>query len=251
MFVIAWWLIFFAPFDIFWKLCNELPFLEFIFKLFYAIEAGHTITIYGMDLVIWNTHPIIGYKIKNSSFMCLLCGTVSGFGGYFFGDWLGLYRNPSFVISKSPALFLRDRHAASYFYRSFSLSLLYYCLINPSGRMPWIGAFEKVDARLVIVSIQIIHECVTYVSHNFDIFAVIADTFAFEVNSNPNTNHEVNHKPKDIDIVRNESIVEKTHFMNNQHGTENSVKESNVTSMKEESEVITASKLTHRKKNSQ
>ena len=243
MFVVAWWLTFFAPFDLFWKFCDEFPFIEFVFKLFYAIEAGHAITIYGMDLAIWNSNPMIGYKIKNSSFMCLLCGTLSAYGGHFLGDWLGVYRDPSFTISTTPALFLNNRHAASYFYRSLSLSLLYYCLINPSGRMPWSGQFEKVDARLVIVSIQILHICATYVSHNFDVFALMADVFAFEVNSNANIQTNV----KDTHTVHNDTKNEKAH-VNSQPMKNNIISEPIANGHKIGSDVNSAAKLTQRKK---
>eukprot|EP01041_Mallomonas_annulata_P010564 gene10564-22042_t len=195
--LLAWWLTFFCPFDLYWSLVANNP----VFKVFcehgLAISGSHAVTSWGMDKAIWNVYHVNAYKLKDSVLTCLFCGTLSGCGGGLLGDWLGFLRNPSFTISSTPAIFsLLNKRAPSTITRCFCMALSYYCLLNPSGYLPWTTALTKEDCHMVICIMQLLHTFLCTFSSDLDLFGYLAESCAIVIHpdlpNSPKKSQETN-----------------------------------------------------------
>ena len=82
--LIIWWLIFLSPYDIFYRTLKSSKILIFAIKIGSAISAGHAVTSWGVDKVLWNTFHLNSERIRASLLTCILCGTLSGNYKYLF-----------------------------------------------------------------------------------------------------------------------------------------------------------------------
>eukprot|EP00607_Mallomonas_marina_P006031 CAMPEP_0182430424 /NCGR_PEP_ID=MMETSP1167-20130531/40416_1 /TAXON_ID=2988 /ORGANISM="Mallomonas Sp, Strain CCMP3275" /LENGTH=246 /DNA_ID=CAMNT_0024615499 /DNA_START=318 /DNA_END=1058 /DNA_ORIENTATION=- len=181
-FLLAWWLTFFSPFDAYWNFTKSFPIIIDGYQLGAAISSGVAVTAWGMDKAIFNEYSASPHKIRDSVLTCLLCGTFSSCGGGIVGDWLGFYRIPSFTCTATPTIFSSSKkRALSAVCKSFVMSVIYYILMNPSGYLPWEPSMSKGACHLVIVLLQVLNYTMLSVSTSLDLYAAIAETFAFVV----------------------------------------------------------------------
>eukprot|EP01041_Mallomonas_annulata_P009597 gene9597-19949_t len=181
----AYLLTFFCPFDIYWNLfCKGFfyKYYYFILSLVCAIEYGHYITSAGMDKAISNSFHLNPNKLKDSVLTNILCGTLCPYGGYLLADWLGIFRTPSFTITSTPGIFsLENKRATSGLVRSFCLAVLYYCLINPSGYLPWKLTLSKEDCHVIIILLQLLHAVLIAISPVLDMYGHLAEACAIVI----------------------------------------------------------------------
>jgi uncharacterized membrane protein YeiH len=85
---VAWWLIFFCPMDIFFKVIDYSTSAVFLIGLVAAVSSGHAVTSWGVDKAAFNTFHVNYERISQSSFVCIGCGTLSGSGGGLIADAL-------------------------------------------------------------------------------------------------------------------------------------------------------------------
>lgn len=79
--LVAWWLTFFSPFDIYYKAVEKIPFFLFFVGIFSAISGGHAVTSWGVDKAISNAFHVNHVRISQSVLTCIACGTFSASGG--------------------------------------------------------------------------------------------------------------------------------------------------------------------------
>lgn len=84
----AWWLIFFCPMDIVFRVVDYSTSTTFLIGLVAAISSGHAVTSWGVDKAAFNTFHVNYERISQSSFVCIGCGTLSGSGGGLIADAL-------------------------------------------------------------------------------------------------------------------------------------------------------------------
>lgn len=161
--LLAWWLTFFCPFDLFWKfLSHSNVFKEgflIIVELGSCISYAHAITSWGMDKAIF---PEKGFhneaatlKISRSFFTCLLCGTLSSCGGGLLVDWLGWTGRRAGESLKIFQLYRDGYSGTATLNKSFWLALLYYCLLNVDNNVPWQLQLSPHQGHLAISCISI------------------------------------------------------------------------------------------------
>jgi hypothetical protein len=173
--LLVWWLIFFSPFDIFYRLLNSSKLLITCIKFGAAISSGHAVTSWGADKALWNTFHVNSERIKASLLTCILCGTLSGCGGGMLGDLFDLYypaERKSMLVSKGLGFYrIRTSSVLANMSRSCLCAILYYSMINPSGYFYW-GSdyFSKEVAHFYIISLQLLHVLVTSTDPAINIF---------------------------------------------------------------------------------
>ena len=86
--LVAWWLTFFSPFDIYHKVITRVPLCLFIVGLFASVSGGHAVTSWGVDKALNNAFHVNHVRISQSFLTCLACGTLSASGGGFLADAL-------------------------------------------------------------------------------------------------------------------------------------------------------------------
>lgn len=160
--LLAWWLTFFFPFDLYWLSIQRLPSLYFAIRIGSAISSGHAVTSWGVDKAMYNTFHLNHVRISESLFTLVLCGALSGSGGGILGDLFGLYRNPSFVwTSVTPAILQPDRfEAVAALTRSFFLAIVYLLAMQKplvfGSEMPS-HSLSRTQGHLLICSTQVVH----------------------------------------------------------------------------------------------
>lgn len=169
-FLLAFWLTFCCPFDVFWILAK---YLNFLIKFGSAISTGHAVTSWGVDKALKNTFHLNAIKISKSMLTCILCGIFSGCGGGLISDYFGFYREHSFV-PRTPSIFeINNYFASKAFTKSSLLSILYYVLVS-SDYFPWRNPLLSMRAgHTVIVGIELIH-LVLHELSNVDVFTTIS-----------------------------------------------------------------------------
>lgn len=141
-YLLAWWLIFYSPYDIFWNFIN-LSFIsyyfELIFSFFLSISSAHAITSWGMDKVFFNSFHIPKKDISESIMLALLTSVLSSNGGGIICNFLSLYSEKSFHM-QTPT-FLQNNsqgdRARANLTCSFLLGVIYYIIMNPVQYFPW------------------------------------------------------------------------------------------------------------------
>ena len=165
-FVLAWWLIFFSPYDQCYTLMSYgrtiiIPLLS----LGAACSSGHAVTSWGVDKAVYNTFHVNFERLGQSIWTALLCGTLSSCGGTLLKDWFNIMDFPSFTVARSPVLFeverrgsppgtpvrnvgfsdgksrpsdtdtllLKKQQQQGLLCKSFLLAATYYALTDPSG----------------------------------------------------------------------------------------------------------------------
>lgn len=181
--LLAWILIFFCPGDLFWRVFNALSVITLpLFEIGSAISAGHAVTSWGMDKALFNMYHLNAHKYKDSILLCLLCGTFSGCGGGLLGDWLGFLRQPSFIITSTPAIYsIRNRKAATTVVRCFCMATLYYFLLNPSGHFPYDPIVSKEGGHAVIGILLVVNAVVAIVYKNADLYGNFTELLMFTI----------------------------------------------------------------------
>lgn len=86
--LVAWWLTFFSPFDIYHKVITRVPLCLFIVGLFASVSGGHAVTSWGVDKALNNAFHVNHVRISQSFLTCIACGTLSASGGGFLADAL-------------------------------------------------------------------------------------------------------------------------------------------------------------------
>jgi hypothetical protein len=111
--LLAWWLVFFSPFDLFYSLlCSMHTYAIPAISLVAAVSSGHAITSWGVDKVLFNTFHVNHTRLAQSVWVCLFCGVASCCGGTLLKDWLNMMSFPSFTLAKSPVLFEVERRGS-------------------------------------------------------------------------------------------------------------------------------------------
>lgn len=140
--LIAWWLTFFSPFDIYWKFIHYpivAPVVNIHHSFFLAISSIHAATSWGMDKVLYNTFHSPTKLIRESIFLSLLTAVLSSNGGGLIADVLCLCKQQSFQL-QTPTCFQNNDHGdvvRSNLFRSFFLGVIYYIIMNPLQLFPW------------------------------------------------------------------------------------------------------------------
>jgi uncharacterized membrane protein YeiH len=157
--LLAWWLTFFCPLDLYWRYINKANGPLFFISLFAAISAGHANTSWGLDKAAFNSFHVNSERISQSAITCILCGTLSACGGGLLTDWLGLLRpKQAFTATATPSMFIPGKYGSTAtLNRSFLLAVLYFCLLNQHGYLPWSYQMPKELGHLVIGAIQVLH----------------------------------------------------------------------------------------------
>lgn len=100
--LVAWWLTFCSPFDIFWKSISTLPSVVFTaMGACTAISSGHAVTTWGADKVIYNKFHTNDALIRQSVVVSVSCGVISSVGGGLLADFLNLRSAHAFTSNKS------------------------------------------------------------------------------------------------------------------------------------------------------
>lgn len=86
--LVAWWLTFFSPFDIYYKIIDKVPLSLFFVGIFASISGGHAVTSWGVDKALSNTFHVNHIRISQSFLTCIACGTLSASGGGILADVL-------------------------------------------------------------------------------------------------------------------------------------------------------------------
>lgn len=177
--LLAFWLTFCCPSDIFWSTINKIPYggFKFTMGLLAAISSGHAITMRGQDKAALNKFHVNSDRIGQSMLTCIACGTLSGSGGVLVTDILGLMRNPSFTLSATPQIFLIHNHGATrVLNRSLLLSCLYYFLTS-SHHMPWEQPLlNRKTGHLVLGFLQVGHFLIQRIDPKVDIFQFVSES---------------------------------------------------------------------------
>jgi len=133
--LLAWWLTFACPLDLFYKLLStrsrgssNLPTegLIALIEMGSCISYAHAITSWGMDKALFNTFHVNFQRISQSLFTSLLCGTLSGSGGGLLVDWLGWTGRRAGDPVKMFSLHRDGFNGTATLNKSFWLALLYY-----------------------------------------------------------------------------------------------------------------------------
>ena len=143
--VLAWWLTFYCPGDVYHKVMSSqwakiaiLP----IVTLLSAVSAGHAVTSWGLDKALNNTFHTNAPRIAQSALTCIFAGTLSASGGGILADCLSLlHLEPSLTYTwRQPSLLrasLDGDLASRAITKSFFLATLYYMLRLPAGTEVW------------------------------------------------------------------------------------------------------------------
>ena len=112
-FILAWWLVFFSPYDRFYTiLCHLHTVLIPLLSVGAACSSGHSLTTWGVDKVVNNTFHVNAERLSQSIWTALLCGLLSACGGSFLKDWLNMLDFPSFTVARPPVLFEVERRGS-------------------------------------------------------------------------------------------------------------------------------------------
>lgn len=174
--LLAWWLTFYSPFDIFWNFFNSNQLFIFVMGAFASISAGHAVTSWGMDKALFNAAHVNHKRISESVLACIFCGTLSACGGGLLNDWFSFSRAPSFQSRTSPAIFSINNYAASAtITRAFICACIYYAALNPCGYLPWDTFFiSKEQGHLLVCTLQLVHFLSKQLVPDLDIYQIIA-----------------------------------------------------------------------------
>jgi uncharacterized membrane protein YeiH len=170
--ILAWWLTFFCPLDLYWKFLNKTPGLLFFIGIWAAVSAGHAVTSWGFDKAAFNASHVNVLRISQSVLTCIGCGTLSGCGGGLLCDWLGFLRtkNP-FTPTTTPSILVTGRYSSSAtINRCFWLAVLYFVLLNHHKVFPWSYQSNKDLGHLIIVALQVANYILQTVSPTIDVF---------------------------------------------------------------------------------
>lgn len=129
-FLISWWLMFFCPFDLYWKFAATPPVLA-IYSFLGVFNNGHGVTSWGVDHALFNRFHVNPNEISFSYIGSILCGTLSCCGGTVLSDWLQFTEHASYTMNQTPGVFRIGYYTVSReMNASFLLALLYYTLVN-------------------------------------------------------------------------------------------------------------------------
>jgi uncharacterized membrane protein YeiH len=160
--LLAWWLVFFSPFDYCWRLYHTNRVFSWYFGFFSAISSAHATSSWGMDKALFNAFHVNSAAIRRSILTCLACGTFSACGGGILADTFGFLGEPSATLRTVS------------FNKSFILALLYFSLVNARESIGW-SFFEMPleSARCLLSIINIFHFTMQLIDPSINYFASI------------------------------------------------------------------------------
>uniref|UniRef100_A0A7S0I0V3 Uncharacterized protein n=1 Tax=Hanusia phi TaxID=3032 RepID=A0A7S0I0V3_9CRYP len=123
-FLLAWWLTFCSPFDI-WHFWMKTPWLMIPIKAFATISSAHAITSWGMEKALNAEHE----RMRKSVWAALLCGFTSGSFGWVVVSYFET--GGSAIVASAPSWAMQ---------RAWYLIWLYYALTDPHGVLRAVGA---------------------------------------------------------------------------------------------------------------
>ena len=196
VFVIAWLVVYFSFGDIYWKTIFKLPLFHEFLELFHLIEYAHAITHAGVDEVLWNK------LIPKSAISSVLCGVLSGSGGPILGEWIGVFRSPSFTVTSTPEAFdPKSPHGTYLLLKTSFFSVLYYALINPSGFFPWSEVHDHHhihSKHLIIISAVLLNFIISELVPSLHIFHFLSESLAhLTIEPSPDDHHSHGHHHDD------------------------------------------------------
>jgi hypothetical protein len=151
--ILAWWLTFYCPGDVYWKTIKDNSLALFVIGGFGAISSAHSVGSWGIDKAYYNSFHANASDISKAYFVCILCGALSASGGGILCDALGLLStSKSFTPSYTPSMFLIDRFEASAtLNKAFLFACVYYCLITQSVDLPFgLQHVDKTSAHSIL-----------------------------------------------------------------------------------------------------
>ncbi|EKX53476.1 hypothetical protein GUITHDRAFT_101177 [Guillardia theta CCMP2712] len=116
-FLLAWWLTFCSPFDI-WHNSMKTPWLMIPIKAFATISSAHAITSWGMEKALNAEHE----RMRKSVWAALLCGFTSGSFGWVVVSYFET--GGSAIVASAPTWAMQ---------RAWYLVWVYYGLTDPHG----------------------------------------------------------------------------------------------------------------------
>ena len=182
--LVAWWLIFCSPFDVFWRLLSTLhPRVLTAMGVCTAISSGHAITTWGADKAIYNNFHTNDVLIRQSVVVSVSCGLISSVGGGLLADCLSLRSDHTFTSNKSLDVLsdtLQGHILRAKVCRSFVLSCFYVVLmrndtfwnelvLDESRRVP-VGHF-------IICFLQLLNWVISLLFPSVDIICLVFDVF--------------------------------------------------------------------------
>jgi hypothetical protein len=145
--LLAWWLTFFCPFDLFWfttapsSESNSLlqPVINLHHSFFVSISSIHAATSWGMDKVLFPSFHSSSHLITRSLLLALLTAVLSSNGGGLTCDLFQLFHQQSFQLHTPTCLQSSPQgdQIRNNLLRSFFLGLVYYLVMNPLNLFPW------------------------------------------------------------------------------------------------------------------
>jgi hypothetical protein len=118
-FLLAYWLVFCSPGDVWFRLLRQ-GWLLVPIKTLATISAGHALSSWGLDKALTAEHP----RIRNSLWGALVCGFTSGcLGGMVAGV---AEEGEAWITSKAPTWPMQ---------RTFYMVIAYYLLTDPHGNL--------------------------------------------------------------------------------------------------------------------
>ena len=127
-------------------------------SVFDAISAGHAVTSWGIDKVVFNSYHLPASDIGSSLVLSLTGGVIASNGGGLSVYWLDIHAKRSYTLSRMPLAFTLSREGDTVranLLRSLLLSCVYYAIINPVNTFPWLISNSKVVGHAVICAIQV------------------------------------------------------------------------------------------------
>lgn len=186
--LVAWWLTFYSPGDLYWHLINKNYTAEVIAGIFAAISSGHAIGSWGIDKALNNKFHVGGDNFASSYLLCILAGTVAACGGGLIIQAFNMLGSTNAItLRHTPPFFLSGNYSASAtLNRCFILAFTYYYLINdsttflPSPKLSLTEAHSLMALTHVVVFLMSLH------IPQVDIFQILSDTLLGLVNIHPN-----------------------------------------------------------------
>lgn len=142
-FLLAWWLTFACPLDVYWETIRSFPCVVSIIGITAAISNAFCITRWGADHAI----NVAGSRSK---FVVIFTGILSSCGSAVLGDFFNVYNQDAFMMNRRPRLFdIMTTDVNAIVYRSIALSSIYYiCLTQPS--LLYLMPMTRNECRLLI-----------------------------------------------------------------------------------------------------
>lgn len=157
--LLAWWLTFYCPGDLYWKVLRSSigPIILFVSNVFSTISGAHSIGTWGVDKAVFNAFHVNAANFHRAHYICILCGALSASGGGLLADTLSLLKADSFTVKSTPNIFKIGQYSVTAtFNRSIILAILYYYLISDiSVFLPNPFRITRIQAHSVVAIINL------------------------------------------------------------------------------------------------